>query len=139
MGDAEESGEARGVGALTDPGAAEKDPLDVPILGIAGDMEGGMGERGEGSNIAPGSDRGEHSGQYRGEWRGCGSKNAVHHRHGCKIQLERRKKTGVSRERERDAGVSRSLSSSFYVCIPRTQGRVVRAALHASVIFIIRA
>lgn len=34
VGDAEESGEAAGVGALADAGAAEEHPLHVPVLGI---------------------------------------------------------------------------------------------------------
>ena len=52
MGDAEESREAGRVGALADAGAAEKYPLHVPVLGIAGDMERAMGDRGEGSEIS---------------------------------------------------------------------------------------
>lgn len=56
MGDAEESGEAGGVGALADAGAAEKDPLDVPVLGIAAEMESAVGKWGEGSAISIGCD-----------------------------------------------------------------------------------
>ena len=43
MGDAEEMGEAAGVGSLSDAGAAEKDPLDVSVLGIS-TQSGGEGE-----------------------------------------------------------------------------------------------
>lgn len=35
MGDAEEGREARGVGAFADAGAAEEDPLDIPVLNVS--------------------------------------------------------------------------------------------------------
>lgn len=56
MGDAEEIGETRSVGALADSGTAEKDPLDIPVLEIAREMERCRGERGGGSKISTGSD-----------------------------------------------------------------------------------
>ena len=43
--DTKESGETEGVGALADVETAEKNPRDVPVLGIVAEMERAWEER----------------------------------------------------------------------------------------------